>query len=180
MKHFYGYNHFLSWVNKMPLTPLHLGPALLLGFIFRKRLDIIALALGSVILDIECVYKILIGDRLLHAGFFHSFIGAIIAGIILGLVLYLFDNKIYRFKHWLKIDQKTSFSMIISGSVIGTVSHVFLDAFLYPEMRPFYPLSINPLYNHSIIIIAHVLVYAFCLLCFIPTAYVYVRSPHAQ
>ncbi len=160
----------------MPLTPLHLGPGILLGFVFHKRLGIFALALGSVILDIECVYKILTGDYLLHAGFFHSFIGAIIAGIILGLVLYPLNNKIYRFKRWLKIEQKCSFSMIISGSIIGTVFHVFLDAFLYPEMKPFYPLTINPLYNHSTIIIAYILVYTFCIICFIAAGYIYFKK----
>lgn len=160
----------------MTLTPLHLGPVLLLGFIFRKRLDIIALALGSVILDVECIYKILIKDYLLHAGFFHSFIGAIITGTILGLGLYLFSNKIYRFRHWIGIEQKSSFPMIILVSIIGTVSHVFLDAFLYPEMKPFYPLTVNPLYNHSTIIVTQILVYLFCIFCFILVGYIYLKK----
>lgn len=164
----------------MPLTPLHLGPGILLGFVFHKRWDIVALALGSVILDVECVYKILTGDYLLHAGFFHTFAGAIIAGIILGLVLYPFKNKTYCFKHWLRIKQKLSFSMIMSGSIIGTVSHIFLDAFIYPEMKPFYPLTINPLYNHSTIIVTYILVYAFCIFCFISAGHIYFKEHYHQ
>jgi len=164
----------------MPLTPLHLGPGILPGFVCHKRLDIVALALGGVILDIECIYKILIGEHLLHAGFSHTFIGAITMGMSIGLVLYPLNSRVKQLKHWLRIEQRSSLSMIISGSIVGTVSHVFLDAFLYPEMEPFYPLTTNPLYNHSTINIAYILVYAFCLFCFIPPAYVYVKSPQAQ
>ncbi|ACB07380.1 metallophosphoesterase [Candidatus Korarchaeum cryptofilum] len=40
-------------------------------------------------------------------------------------------------------------SFLLAG-VIGTLSHVLLDSPLYGDIRPFYPIEENPLYNPSL------------------------------
>lgn len=103
----------------MPLTPFHLGPALLFGLLFR--LNVPALLVGSVILDIEALYLLLTGADYLH-GVFHSYLGASIVSLALGLL----------------------FRKIFLSFLVGTYSHVFLDSFLYLDMQPFWPANVNP------------------------------------
>ncbi len=107
----------------MPITPFHLGPALLLGILFG--LNIPAVLVGSVILDLEALYLLLGGAGYLH-GFFHSYIGASIVSVALGFAFGKY------------------FPNIFPGLLAGAYSHVFLDSFLYPDVRPFWPMAANP------------------------------------
>jgi membrane-bound metal-dependent hydrolase YbcI (DUF457 family) len=45
-----------------------------------------------------------------------------------------------------KIKKSSSFGKILASSLVGVYSHVFLDSFLYTDIKPFYPLSIKPFY----------------------------------
>jgi len=58
--------------------------------------------------------------------------------------------------------------MLISG-VLGTWLHVALDAPLYRDIRPFWPLSANPLLGT----IGSDALYAFCAWSFIPALVIY-------
>ena len=126
----------------MPFTPFHLGIALLIWIVFYNYLDIIWLLVGSIILDawpfLVLVFNLPYGFH----GFSHSFLIALVVSLI--LTLGLFNLK------FLKL--KKSFVSIFSSFVIGTFSHVLLDAPLYQDMTPFWPLSWNPflgLYSYS-------------------------------
>lgn len=121
----------------MPFTPFHLGPALLFGLLFR--LNVPAVLVGSVILDIEALYLLLTGADYLH-GFFHSYLGASIVSLALGLL----------------------FKKTFLGFLAGTYSHVFLDSFLYPDMQPFWPAKVNPFLG----LIGSGSIYGFSLLAF--------------
>ncbi|NOQ38614.1 hypothetical protein GQ472_07065, partial [archaeon] len=59
----------------MPFTPFHLGPALFLGLVFFRYLNLPAFLIANVIVDVEPFVVLLFGlDYPLH-GFFHSFLG---------------------------------------------------------------------------------------------------------
>jgi hypothetical protein len=77
---------------EIPLTPFHLGPALLLGMLFFKRLHFPTFLASNVIVDLEPFFVILLGlDYPLH-GFFHSLLGGGLVAIALFLVMFKIDK----------------------------------------------------------------------------------------
>jgi membrane-bound metal-dependent hydrolase YbcI (DUF457 family) len=64
----------------------------------------------------------------------------------------------------LKLQQNSSFRKIIFTSLLGVYTHILLDSPLYADIKPFYPLNINPLYNQGMIGFD---IYAFCIIAFV-------------
>jgi membrane-bound metal-dependent hydrolase YbcI (DUF457 family) len=153
----------------MPFTPFHWGLSLLIQAI-AIFLDPLGLFVGSVINDIEGVYSLLLPNSgvPLH-GFFHSFVGALFLGIIVGISSFLIHKIIRQIDF--KIDNPTPFilpryslKICVLSALIGTFSHVLLDAFLYEDLQLFYIIPIdNPLLN----LLPDEIVYFLCVVCFI-------------
>lgn len=146
----------------MPFTPFHLGPGLLFGLIFFPVLYLPCFLFGSIIVDIEPLVFLILDVPVLHQ-FFHTFLGATIAGIFLSLIILPFRKILRDFLTFFRLPQKASPLGIILASLISTNLHVLLDAFLYPEMHPFWPLLGNPLLG----LFSSSTIYLFCILCFI-------------
>jgi membrane-bound metal-dependent hydrolase YbcI (DUF457 family) len=146
----------------MPFTPLHLGPALTVGLPLRKYIHLPTFLVANVVLDVEPLLIMLFGlDYPLH-GYLHTFLSATIVGILLGYVMFSFERHLKEV--YLKIQLETNKtlplkSFLIAG-VSGTALHVLLDALLYSEMHPFFPLSANPFLSF------HVSGLSVYLLCF--------------
>jgi len=116
----------------LPFTPFHFGPALFLGVIFGY-LFLPVFLVSSVIADLEPLAVIVTGiDYPLH-GFFHSFIG----GSIAASLVYLASKKV-----WKKVDGKR----LLAASFAGVYLHILLDAPLYSDIKPFFPIEANPFY----------------------------------
>lgn len=133
----------------MPLTPFHWGPSLLLGLVLFPLFDLPALLIASVIVDLEPLFLLLSPynqSGVLHA-FFHSHLGASLAGIALIPALYLCRNLLSNIFTLLGLPQRYSLFKVSLTSLLGPNLHVFLDAFIYYEMHPFFPLLGNPLYG---------------------------------
>ncbi len=156
----------------MPFTPFHWGLSLLIQACFMF-LDPLALFIGSIIPDIEGITALFLFPELnlpLH-GSFHSFFGAFLLGILVGVgswfwFSYLLPYMIERFKIELSFLLPT-FSLrcsLISG-FIGTFSHILLDSFLYEDMNPWYPMT--NIGNPLLYMIESSVIYAFCILCFL-------------
>ena len=141
----------------MPFTPFHLGPTLLIGLLLFHYLDIASFLVSSVIVDVEPFYLMFQRAAYLH-GFFHSYLGASILGVLVALCIYPLRRGVERVLESFRIPQRSSFRKILFASLIGAYSHVFLDSFLYEEMRPFYPLEVNPFLNA----VSAYSVYGFC------------------
>lgn len=158
----------------MPFTPFHLGPAMLLGFKYERKLDLMSLALASVVLDIEPFLSIVTGKGAVH-GFFHSFLGASIAGMITFVILCTpcFCRIVDRLRTFFRIEQKTSLKMVTSAVFFCIYLHVFLDSFLYPEIKPLYPSTYNPLYNHAFLVVSYIIVYSLCSVTLIMSCLIY-------
>ena len=133
----------------MPFTPFHFG---ILPFCFidfkKKRVDVVSCLIGSIIVDIHAIIIFFFSlPQPLH-GPLHSFLIATILGVLTGVFVHLtqnFWNKITTFCKW---EQKTTLRSKIFWAVLMCYSHVFLDAFLYPEMNLWWPfLNGNPLYG---------------------------------
>ena len=139
----------------MPFTPFHWGISVLIQSLLLF-LDPLALFIGSIAPDIEGItaWFILPGMGLPLHGSLHSFTGALLLGIITGTASWLSFNYVFPlFVDQFQLDlpfsiPKYSFRCSLSSALIGTLSHIFLDAPLYDEMDLLYPLGIgNPWYN---------------------------------
>jgi len=129
----------------MPFTPFHLGPALLIGLILFNYLDFPTFLIANIIIDIEPLTVLLMGlDSPLH-GFFHSFIGGTIASIILTMIVLRVRKYVSPLMDFFYREQDWTRRKILSASISGVYLHIFLDSFLYKDIRPFYPLRGNPL-----------------------------------
>ncbi|MCD6095082.1 MAG: hypothetical protein J7J99_00790 [Thermoprotei archaeon] len=144
----------------MPFTPLHLGPALTIGYIVRKRIHWPTFILANIIVDIEplLVFALGISNYPLH-GYLHTFISSLIVGSLLGYIMYKTD-KVFRLsfeKLALVNGEIGSLRDYVIAGVTGWAIHVVLDSPLYSDIRPLYPLQYNPLYNPSLQRIPYVL-----------------------
>ncbi len=131
----------------MPFTPYHFGFGFFLGIVFFPLIDFTVVMIASVILDFEPLTIIILGLPLPLHGFFHTYLGATIAGLLLTICIWPLRGYLSKMASILRLHQQSSFRHILSAGLIGTYSHVFLDSFLYAEMNPLYPLLGNPFLN---------------------------------
>ncbi|MBM5804801.1 MAG: hydrolase [Candidatus Verstraetearchaeota archaeon] len=136
----------------MPFTPYHLGPAIAIGLPFRRFLHTPTFLVASVVLDIEPFLVLLMGLNYPLHGYFHTLIVAAVTGAVLGSLASLLEGTLSPLYRLLLLEGDAKFktnTFAISG-VLGTVIHVLLDAPLYPDILPFYPLAVNPLYDPGV------------------------------
>jgi membrane-bound metal-dependent hydrolase YbcI (DUF457 family) len=136
-------------------------------------LDPLALFIGSIIPDIEGITALFILPDLnlpLH-GTFHSFLGAFLLSILVGVGSWICFTYLLPFiVETLNIKLSfllPTFSLRCSliSSFIGTFSHIILDAFLYEDMNPWYPMT--SVENPLLYAVDSGVIYLFCILCFI-------------
>jgi membrane-bound metal-dependent hydrolase YbcI (DUF457 family) len=148
----------------LPFTPFHWGPSLLIGLVFFPLLNIPILIVSSVIVDIEPLLM-----NLQHL-FFHSYLGATIAGVLVAaLAVPLKRNIEWISTHLLFLPQKATFKNLLATSLFGVWLHVFFDSFLYPEMQPFFPLAYNPF----LFLISSATIYEIVTWAFVPALGLY-------
>lgn len=128
--------------------------------------------ISSVIPDVEPLYVVTFrpSPPLPLHGFFHSYLGASILGVLAAVVLYPLRGVSSRIMRAFGLPQKSSFKTILLTSLFGVYSHVFLDSFLYGEMKPFYPLGANPFFG----LVSQGAVYMFCGVSFLPGFILYI------
>jgi len=154
----------LEWIgvySYMPFTPFHLGPALLFGLLLFRYLDFPTFLVSNIVLDLEPFIILTRGlPGPLH-GPFHSYtLGALVAlGTMLGMMLVKPMTR--PLMSLLRLRQESSAKGMFIAALLGVCLHVTLDAFLYPEIRIFYPLQANPLLG----LVSIDSVYLFCALC---------------
>lgn len=149
----------------MPLTPFHLGPALFFGLLFFRLIHLPTFLIANVIVDLEPFLILLLGlDYPLH-GFFHSFLGGSVIAIVLSFVMIRLDEKLQRIMSLFKLEQRYSRKEIWLASFSGIYLHILLDSPLYTDIKPLFPLTVNPFYNTSMFIGFEI--YGFCVISFI-------------
>jgi len=130
----------------MPLTPFHLGPGLLIGEVFEKRINMISILLASIIIDIRaifCCFFIECTGR--FHGPLHTIIGATVIALFIAIMVWSLKIQLKKFTDVFKIKNSYSSSSIILGSFIGTWLHIILDSFMHSDIIPFWPIKSNPL-----------------------------------
>ncbi len=148
----------------MPLTPFHLGPALLFGLLLFKFVDFPTSLVASVILDVEPFIVLFFGLNYPLHGFFHSFVGGSIVAVVLGFVMLRLSSVTTLVMTPFKLEQKFSSNSVFLASFLGTFSHILLDSVMHGDIMPFYPFGLNPFFGGGWFI--GVELHAFCLFCF--------------
>jgi len=166
----------------LPFTPFHLGPALVLGLPLRRNMHVPTFVIANIILDVEPFLVLLLGLKYPLHGYLHTFVGAIVTGVALGYIMYT-ANRHLRFL-WEKLFPEPvaglDLKAFMVASVSGTLLHVLMDSPLYYDIKPLYPLLINPLYNPSLLSLE----YRVCIFTGIIglTYYLYLmtKNPHLE
>ncbi len=132
----------------MPFTPIHLGIAVPVKAVSEKKFSFLIFAWAQVVMDLQPLVVMLTQLGKVH-GWSHTFLAALGLGALTsvsgkfaieGLAKLL---KIGRDGRAVAVPWKVA----NLSALFGTVSHVLLDALIYPEMTPFWPFSqTNPLY----------------------------------
>jgi len=122
----------------MPFTPFHLGPGVAFKAVGGKHFSFMVFGGTQVLMDIEPLVAIVQGWPILH-GVTHTILGALVIGLIAGAIgrpISEFVLRLLRIPHH-PITWPVSF---LSG-LLGTYSHIGLDAVMHRDMDPLWPLA---------------------------------------
>ena len=133
----------------MPITPLHLGPGLLLKSCGGSYLSLAMFALVQVTMDLEVLLRLMLGSSQLH-GFTNTIIGATLVLIVTvpigkplcGWVLRWWNRNLSPAQaKWLQVSASISWKTAWIGGILGVYSHWLLDAIMHADARPWIPFS---------------------------------------
>jgi hypothetical protein len=133
----------------MPVTPLHMGPALAAKAVCGRHFSLLVFAFSQVVIDVEPLIRILRGDAVLH-GFTHTYLGATLLGVFSlfagrpvceWLLRYFRADPRSAFLGWLHGADTISWTAAAVSSFAGVWSHVFFDSIMHSDMQPFAPWS---------------------------------------
>jgi len=97
-------------------------------------------------LDVEGFLVLTLGLNYPLHGYLHTFLSAIAVGLLLGFVMFKLEKPMQPFYRKIKLETDKPLKLVsfLLAGVFGAALHIFFDAFLYPEMMPFFPLTANP------------------------------------
>ena len=136
----------------MPFTPFHFGPALGLGLPLRKYIHTPTFILASVTVDVEPFLVLFLGFRYPLHGYLHTFLLAFFVGLVIGYAMFLLEKFLHPLYELFLLEpsDKLNLKSFMLAGTLGTVLHVLLDSPLYSDIRPFFPLAENPMYNPTL------------------------------
>lgn len=135
----------------MPLTPFHLGPGILIKGIIPGSFSLSSFALANAAMDVEPLYHLWLSGAPLH-GASHSLLGAGLVGIGVALSGRPLITRAWRaYGRWsASASQPAELGKlpVWTGALLGTGSHVLLDALIHADVYLLLPLtSETPLLN---------------------------------
>lgn len=135
----------------MPVTPVHLGPGLLLKGLAPERVSLSAFVLANVVIDAESVVNLLAGRWPVHAAL-HTLGGALAAGVLSGVAV----ARLGRGRGWRA--SEAGWGPALTGGVLGGLGQTLLDAIMHADLRPFLPATdANPLLGAVDLSVLHTL-----------------------
>lgn len=120
----------------MPFTPFHFGPGVAIKAAIPKSFSLVVFCGTQVFVDLETGYYLLRHEYPLHR-FLHTFLGAVVAGAICGVLGF----GLFRLAGRWRADLRISWSCAFLSSFIGSFSHVLLDGIMHQDLQPFAPWS---------------------------------------
>jgi hypothetical protein len=126
-----------------------MGVALALKPVAQKRFSVLAFGFAQVAMDIEPLVGMLRDQGVLH-GWTHTVLGAGVIGTAVALAAPPVLGPMVRWLHrkagenrlaWILDREAPTRLAVWAGALVGSFSHVALDALIHHDMRPFAPLS---------------------------------------
>jgi membrane-bound metal-dependent hydrolase YbcI (DUF457 family) len=146
----------------MPFTPVHLGIAAPVKAVSDKKFNFMIFAWSQVVMDLQPLIVILTQHGQIH-GITHTLVGAVALGLVAAVTGKYLLELAAKIVHWRRRDNGVlSWKVVFISVYFGTLSHVLLDALIYPDMDLLWPfMEGNPLR----IGVSSLELYSFCLLC---------------
>ena len=133
----------------MPVTPLHLGPALVFKAAAGVYMSLTVFAFSQVLMDVEVLIRIAVGSTRLH-GFTNTILGAsvvLVPAAFVGRPVCQFCLRWWNahlsdeLRPWLTFPENISWPAAWSGAALGVYSHWLLDAMMHADALPLAPFS---------------------------------------
>ena len=133
----------------MPLTPIHMGPALAAKAVAPNKFSLLTFGLTQVVIDGEVAFHIIMGDWPLHQHL-HTYLGAtVVAVLTIMLGRPLLERAIGLWNRLAAPDRESilwfepriPMLAAVTGAVTGSYSQVLLDSIVHSDLRPFAPWS---------------------------------------
>ena len=121
----------------MPFTPLHMGAGIAIKSIAHRRFSLMVFGWSQILMDIQPLVAMTTGKLELH-GFSHTLLGATFIALpatLTGKPLGEFGLQILKAPEHLPI----SWPVAILSAIVGTWSHVLLDAIMHVDVAPLAP-----------------------------------------
>jgi len=154
----------------MPFTPFHFGPSACVALPAHRYIDLPVFLLANVAVDLEPLTVMVFRLDYPYHGYCHTFLIGAVVGLVCGVAAYRCRGLFRVLMGWAHLSYRTSLPKMLVSGVLGVWLHVLLDAPLYRDMRPFFPLQADPLYG----LISRHTGYLFCTVCFLPAVALYV------
>ena len=131
----------------MPFTPFHFGPGLLLKSVSPRHFSFSTFVATQVVIDCESLYYLAQNVYPVHRTL-HTLVGATAAGLGTSAILIggkrIANRLVYTGSR--KEDDpilvaETSTIGVLSGGILGGLSHSVLDSIMHRDVRPFAPWS---------------------------------------
>jgi hypothetical protein len=121
----------------MPFTPFHLGPGAVFKAVGGRRFSFMVFGGAQVLMDIEPLVGLIRQSSILH-GYTHTVAGALLIGLIAGAIGRPVSGWVLRV---LAVPHHPfTWSASFIGALLGTFTHIILDAFMHADIRPWWPL----------------------------------------
>ena len=160
----------------MPCTPYHFGPSAIIGYIFRKWIDLPVFVFANVIVDIEVLLVHFMDLGRPYHRLSHTFLIGAVVGAVWGFVAYLGLPILSWAMKTIRIPYQTNaFKMIVSG-ILGVWFHTLIDGIYHYDVKPFWPIRKNPLWQ----LISQTQVKWICVICFVIFVLLYAISLKKQ
>lgn len=137
---------------RLPYTPYHFGPGLLLKAGLPRRFSFLAFATTQVAIDLESWYFLTRGEWPVHR-ILHTFVGASLVGLGVAALVWVIDRAVRwtigsRAAHLSIGTPIVAFASEVHwrGVLLGGLTHVLLDSFMHADIQPLAPFAAgNPL-----------------------------------
>jgi hypothetical protein len=160
----------------MPITPFHFGPAGLIGYIFRKWIDLPVFVLANVVIDIEVAMVNFLRLGWPYHRLAHTFLIGAAVGVIWGLIAYPALPVLNWIMEKIRIPYQTSAKKMIISGILGIWFHVLIDGIYHYDVTPFWPVKGNYLYNR----LSHSQILWICIICMVIFIFLYALSLKRQ
>ncbi len=122
----------------VPFTPFHLGPGAICKAIGGHHFSFMIFGGSQVLMDIEPLIRIIRGDAVLH-GPTHTVFGALVIAVASTLAGRPISDAALRVSGISA--RPISWIVALISALIGTYSHIGLDAIMHPDANPLWPIA---------------------------------------